>query len=222
MSCTIGDKFKINSGGTVEVIKYNKASDVIVRFEHGGETSVQLSNLKRGSVFDKLTPSVCGVGFIGFGEYKSKGDSFSQRCYNIWGTMFHRCYSQKSLKKYPTYFDCYVCEEWHNFQNFAKWYKENYPADGGKYDLDKDIKKKGNRIYGPEFCLFVSHEQNSQEASAKRWVFISPQGMVVNIYNLSKFCAENGLHQSLMRKVNSGIRSHHRGWTKFNGHFTNK
>lgn len=54
--------------------------------------------------------------------------------------MLERCYSDKLYKRYPTYRVCSVTEEWYNFQNFAKWYDENYyEVDDEKMELDKDI-----------------------------------------------------------------------------------
>ena len=62
----------------------------------------------------------------------------------------------KFKKKDITYDDCIVCEEWHNFQNFAEWYEENYyEVDGKPTFLDKDILIKGNKIYSPQTCVFV-------------------------------------------------------------------
>lgn len=61
-----------------------------------------------------------------------------------------RCYDVKYSKKHPTYKDCTVCEEWHNFQTFAKWFDENYyEIENTIMDLDKDILKNGNKIYCP-------------------------------------------------------------------------
>ncbi|ALY07069.1 hypothetical protein VmeM32_00078 [Vibrio phage vB_VmeM-32] len=76
--------------------------------------------------------------------------------------MLGRCYDSKIQEKQPTYIDCSVCDEWHYFQNFATWYYDNYPKDGisEKYQLDKDLKVNGNKIYSPETCLFVSHAVN--------------------------------------------------------------
>lgn len=65
------------------------------------------------------------------------------------------------IKKHPTYTDCEVCDEWLNFQNFAKWYDENfYEVDGERMHLDKDILVKGNKIYSPETCIFVPQKIN--------------------------------------------------------------
>jgi hypothetical protein len=82
------------------------------------------------------------------------------RCpaYRAWKNMLKRCYSSKSLQASPTYVDCTVCDEWMKFSNFAKWHEENY-IEG--YELDKDIKEKGSRVYSPETCLFVTRGVNT-------------------------------------------------------------
>ena len=75
--------------------------------------------------------------------------------------MLRRCYSDEFQKKQPAYIGCSVCEEWHNYQNFAKWYEENYyEVDGERMELDKDILVKGNKIYSPTTCVFVSQRIN--------------------------------------------------------------
>ena len=75
--------------------------------------------------------------------------------------MLERCYSKEKRYKNPTYEDCTVCKEWHNFQNFAKWYEENYyEIEGEKMCLDKDILVKGNKIYSPSTCILVPNRIN--------------------------------------------------------------
>ena len=69
---------------------------------------------------------------------------------------------KKIHKKYPTYIDCEVCEEFHNFQNFAEWYYDNYyEVEGERMELDKDILFKHNKIYSPETCIYVPQTINS-------------------------------------------------------------
>jgi len=76
--------------------------------------------------------------------------------------MFNRCYDEKIHIIRETYKNCTVCEEWYNFQTFAKWYTENYyEIDEKKMHLDKDILHKGNKIYSPENCVFVPININS-------------------------------------------------------------
>jgi len=54
-----------------------------------------------------------------------------------------------------------VCEEWRNFQNFAKWFEKNYKNEiMEKWQLDKDILVKRNKVYSPETCAFVPREIN--------------------------------------------------------------
>ena len=83
------------------------------------------------------------------------------KCYMTWVNMLNRCYDTKRHEKQPTYKHCIVCNEWLNFQNFAKWYKDNYyEIKGQKMCLDKDILYKGNKIYSPDNCIFVSNDIN--------------------------------------------------------------
>jgi hypothetical protein len=75
--------------------------------------------------------------------------------------MINRCYNPYYINKELSYIDCYVCEEWHNFQNFAKWYEENYyEIEGEKMCLDKDILIKNNKVYSPDACIFVPERIN--------------------------------------------------------------
>ena len=71
--------------------------------------------------------------------------------------MVQRCYDEKFRHKWQSYVDCFVCDEWLNYQTFADWYVKNYRED---WQLDKDILIKDNKIYSPETCMFVPKEIN--------------------------------------------------------------
>lgn len=103
-----------------------------------------------------------GHGYFGEGKYKSRDENGNKtKCYNTWKHMLVRCYNKKFKEKYPTYNDVTICKEWLCFQNFAKWYEENYyEIEGEKMQLDKDILVKGNKIYSPETCVFVPQRIN--------------------------------------------------------------
>lgn len=76
--------------------------------------------------------------------------------------MLRRCYDKKEQEIHSSYVGCTVCEEWHNFQNFAKWYEENYyEIKNERMHLDKDILFKKNKIYSPDKCVFVPQTINS-------------------------------------------------------------
>lgn len=52
------------------------------------------------------------------------------------------------------------------YQNFAKWWEENYL--GEEYDLDKDIINKNSKQYNPENCCFLPREINTALTSRRR------------------------------------------------------
>ena len=104
-----------------------------------------------------------GIGYIGDGKYKSRDENKKKtKAYNTWSHMLRRCYDPYYLNEHPPYRDCIVCEEWHNFQNFAKWFYENYyECNDEQMQLDKDILIKGNKIYSPNTCILVPKRINS-------------------------------------------------------------
>jgi hypothetical protein len=137
------------------------------------------------------------------------------RCpaYTAWLNMIRRCYSPKWLEMHPTYKGCSVTPIWHKFHSFSVWFEESYPDDGVDYQLDKDIKVKGNKVYSPETCLFVSKKDNVIAAHAKHYAVVSPDGVTHNVYNMRAFCRENGLGHAHMNAVTSGKRKSHKGFT---------
>ena len=74
--------------------------------------------------------------------------------------MLQRCYDDKHREKYIAYSDCSVCDEWLLFSNFLKWFLETENSTIYRYNLDKDILVKNNRVYSPQTCCFVPNEIN--------------------------------------------------------------
>ena len=73
--------------------------------------------------------------------------------YQAWVSMLARCYSTKFQERSPTYAGCSVSEEWKTFSNFKEWM---VTQDWQDKQLDKDLLIEGNKVYGPETCVFVS------------------------------------------------------------------
>lgn len=92
------------------------------------------------------------------GKYQPYIDGKKSKVYGVWQGMLQRCYDVKLHKRYPTYIGCSVCEEWLYFQNFAEWFEENYKEG---LQLDKDLRVRGNKIYSPETCCFVTNKVNN-------------------------------------------------------------
>lgn len=212
---TAGSIFQTKSYGAVQIIEYRGTNDVEVKFLDTGTIHTFIAaNIRAGTIKDPEKPTVIGVGYIGIGNHRAKVGGKNTQAYDRWHHMLRRCYCNDYQKKYPTYIGCEVASEWHNFQNFAGWFYENYPRDGEHYDLDKDIKIKGNKKYSPSTCIFATKKDNYSEAHAKDFSFISPNGDVVNITNLRQFCDGNESLRKALNAVHTGARKSHKGWTK--------
>ncbi|MEE8289764.1 MAG: hypothetical protein V3R25_10170 [Nitrosomonadaceae bacterium] len=78
--------------------------------------------------------------------------------YQAWASMLERCYSPKCQRRWPTYMGCSVVEEWHSFIAFRAWMEGQ---DWQGRELDKDILVDGNKVYGPDTCVFIDSKVNS-------------------------------------------------------------
>lgn len=143
------------------ILKYINARNIIVVFENGYKVKSNYLSFKKGSIKSPYDKSVNNIGYLGEGNYKDKINGIESREYTTWSNLLKRCYNKKTQEKHPTYINCTVCSEWHNFQVFAKWFNENYyEVDNEKTHLDKDILIKGNKVYSPKTCCFVSSKIN--------------------------------------------------------------
>jgi hypothetical protein len=160
----LGEKYLTNEGYEIEIIEYFGCMNCTIIFndkERAVINNTTYSCLKKGQISNPYHPSVCGVGYFGIGSFKAKVNGEKTPHYESWSRIIKRCYSEKSQKRNPTYISCVVDESWHNFQNFAEWYEENYnPEIMQGWHLDKDILVKGNKVYSSETCCFVPQEIN--------------------------------------------------------------
>ena len=208
-----GHVYTTKFNGKLIVKKYEGALSVTVEFLDTGFECVTTSRrIRDGHVKDLFLKSVLGVGFLGGTEFKSRVGNKLTEEYSKWSAMISRCYNKKrSDFKYYGGRGVYVCEHWHNFQNFARWYSENKPSGLVKAELDKDILGDGS-TYSPESCLIVSQDQNKKKAFSISCNLISPSGEIFNVYNVTDFCKKIGLSQSAISEVINKKRNHHKGW----------
>lgn len=73
-----------------------------------------------------------------------------------------------------------------------------------------DEVRTNNHYLNLEWC---TQAHNVAHSTAKEYVFTSPEGEVVVVYNLSKFARDNNLNGGHMSMVFSGIRKSHKGWS---------
>lgn len=158
----IGEKYKTLEGYTATIINYFDRYHVEVKLNDGTVLIRRMDMIKKGKVANPNHRTVCGIGFTGEGDYVRSINGVHTQASRMWKGMLFRCYSSKSLRKHKTYSDCTVCEEWHNYQNFAKWHEENYyQIENQEMHLDKDILVKRNKVYSPDTCVFVPEYINS-------------------------------------------------------------
>ena len=158
-----GEETYNNFGSKMIIKEYKDRKDMDVYFPEYNWTinHVQYGNFKKGNIKCPYESRTYGVGYLGEGKYKTRENGKQTKCYDTWNNMLERCYEPKFQERQPTYKECEVCEEWHNFQIFAEWFEDNYyEIPGEVMCLDKDILVKGNKIYSPETCCFVPEKIN--------------------------------------------------------------
>ena len=161
----VGKVCKSKSTDDFKVLKYNNAKDIEIRFlKTGYETSATLGNIRNGSVKDRYSTSVFGVGVLGV-KYPTKINGVITKEYVLWQSMLQRCYSDAYKKKYQTYEGCEVSDKFKSFEYFYEWCHSQIGFDndgnGNPFQLDKDLLIKGNKVYSEDSCVFLPQEINS-------------------------------------------------------------
>lgn len=159
----VGEENINNFGSKIIITRYGSARDIDVHFPEYNWTfkHTAYKEFKSGKIKCPYERRVFGIGYIGEGKYKVSENGKKTKCYRTWQNMLQRCYDEKQRYKNPTYINCEVCDEWYCYQNFAKWYYNNYyEIENEVMSLDKDILCKGNKIYSPENCIFVPNNIN--------------------------------------------------------------
>lgn len=156
----VGEKYISTHKEEFTIVAYEGANNITVQFEDGTVVEeVRFGSIKKGTVKNPNRRSFNGVGYLGQGKYKLANDS---KLSDVWIKMLGRCYSENYQQRQPTYKDVTVCEEWHNFQNFAEWWYNHYNSDTMQgWQIDKDIICKDCKIYSPETCCLVPREINA-------------------------------------------------------------
>lgn len=203
---------KLNKQGTMmKIIRYGRHNDIDIEFMdefHYIKEHQSYINFKNGSVKNPYDRTICGVGYIGVGEYKTGTDTKHTEEYQNWTCMIRRCYDEKLKERYSAYYgDCIVCEEWHNFQNFARWWNENiYRVGTERMHLDKDILFDGNRMYSPNTCV-ISPQRINMLFMKKPNKYNLPNGIKPSSKGRyeSKY---NGKHLGVFDSIEDAVMAH--------------
>ena len=172
----VGQVFETRQGYNATIIEYKNSRSCKVLFSDGNTVdNVIYTRLTQGGLKNPYHRTLYNIGYLGE-DRRLRGQDYL--IYKSWANMLKRCYNEKCLQSEPTYRDVTVCEEWHNYQVFAEWHKNNYNFDTMKgWQLDKDILVKGNKIYSPQTCAFVPREVNITFTDNKSKTKIYPRGV---------------------------------------------
>lgn len=227
-----GMKLFNNAGDEVKIVgkvffkEYNRKSSYAVQFTDGTKTIVCNSALGTGMYRNPNKPSLYNVGYVGQGPWLTTIKGKHTKEYNLWCGVMRRGYCKKYKKEKPTYMSVTVDKRWHNFQNFCEdiQYLENY-IDWKKnvvprlWDIDKDIKVPGNKVYHKDGCTFVKHADNLSRNHKKQTItgltYIAEnidRGIKQEFTNQRQFAEEARIPRSAIYKCLSGEFSQYSGW----------
>lgn len=168
----IGDTFKTNEGCEFVILDKSMFDNYwTIQFldKHKHIRVAEPTPILKGQIKNPFHPSVYGIGYNGFNDLKEEqftathvvnGKRVFTQEYEAWRGMFKRSYCSKTHTRQPTYIGCSVDERWHNFQVFAEWYV-NQPGYTERWDIDKDLLIKNNKVYSEESCLLLPRPINA-------------------------------------------------------------
>lgn len=94
-------------------------------------------------------------------NWRENGKKVADPYYSMWQKIFERCYSPLYKKQFPTYIGVTVHSDWHRFSKFKEWVDSQPQKDWRDLYLDKDLRVKGNKVYGPDTCCFLTNQENN-------------------------------------------------------------
>ena len=158
---------KINQYGTLmKIIEYNNYNDIIIEFQdkYKARVHTQYRNFLLGTVRNPYDKTVFGVGMIGE-KYSASVNKKITKEYIAWSGILERCFNENYKEKHLTYINAICCDEWLLYENFYEWLhsQENFDKwfNGNRWNIDKDILIKANKIYSPDTCCLVPNNVNN-------------------------------------------------------------
>ena len=142
------------------------------------------------------------VGFEGKYRVSSHGRVWSNRRKNYLPShVINSGYDMVTLyvagKSYPRYIHRLVMEAFS--EDFSEDLQVNH----------KDENKLNNRLSNLEMC---TGQYNTEYSTSKHYVVTAPDGTEVVVFNLHKFCRDNGLNSPSMSDIIAGRRKQHKGY----------
>ena len=157
----VGERYVNKFGSWYTIIEYKNSRNVTIQFDDGTIVkNRRYDRINKGIAVSPYDKSINNICCIGEGKYKVWEDGKHTFEYGFYHNITTRCFNSNYKDIEKTYQDVTICEEWKNFQNFAKWYDENKYECEGRLHVDKDILHPGNKVYSPENCILLPQRIN--------------------------------------------------------------
>lgn len=109
---------------------------------------------------------ICGVGVNDVNAQTHRienGKRVKDSYYSIWKNILERVYlkNRHQQKKNIRYTEITVHPDWHRFSKLKEWLDNQPQTDWRDLYIDKDLLVKGNKVYGPDTCCFLTSQENS-------------------------------------------------------------
>jgi hypothetical protein len=233
-----GSKWNSNGCGEFEIIGKTDRSRLngkgslfypycLCQFKDKTIIEADYGAIKAGRVKNPNYPTVYDIGYVGQGKWNPTINRQKTREYSIWSDMIQRCYSEKCQEKHPTYKGCVVDVRWHCFQTFCDDIQEleNYKQwkEGvDNWELDKDTKIKGNKLYSKDTCAFILQTKNMNEMNQRTisnkltgliYIGVSPNGDRYEFTNQHEFAKYHNLNSKHVNSCILGKLKSYKKWT---------
>lgn len=187
--------FVTNEGYEVLVTDYINRHLIYIEFQDNNKykTITTKQNMLKGQIKNPFHKTVYGIGYYGDGEYTARVNNKKTVEYIKWFSMFNRCYDPKYHALQPKYKGCTVDESFHNFQDFAKWFNQNWYDCDYPLELDKDLIKEGNKVYSSSNCCLIPKEINTALVYKRH-----DKKHMVKIYNKYKDIVPSSINKELL------------------------
>lgn len=211
-----GQDFKVIGVKTIKDSSGKGHTSYYVKFiESGYETWTSATSISRQRIKDRLYPSLCGIGKIGYASITN-----NEKAYSVWAGMIVRCYDINEIthKKGAS-----VCDRWHRFDYFLEdlpkvdgYVKE--PFEKGLITLDrykKQINTSDKIVYSLETCTFLTLKESHmyrKHKSLKSFIATSPDGETFDVTGIRQFAKKHNINHAGIVQCLNGKQKQCKGW----------
>lgn len=153
----VGKLYTNNKGSEFKVLRIYSDNTVDIQFtdEMAYTYTTTLSSIRVGETRNPYLTTVKGVGHIGVGPYMSQFRFGATVEYKIWLNILIACYDAHTLNRNNRTVNHVICDEWRNFQVFAKWLVGLGYYDSSVYTINQSLLGGDSLVYSPETVCYI-------------------------------------------------------------------